>query len=329
MLNRLLTEIEFNQAYQTLFDGFGSAADRLSKMRDLDKKALKKAYRRRAQETHPDRAHLQSEGGIDPHEAFRTVVAAYELLKLVHEGTVDVALRAVVPPKKSSTNGSAGNGSGNGSAYQGFTERAKSSGFGFKTNAANKGAHARAAEERAKAWERARRQGQANTNADTHKASTSDKEQPGDSYLYNGPVPQRPLLFGQFLYYAGVITWRQLIDALVWQRRQRPLTGQLACDWGMLTKEQVREILEYRRASGQFDVPFAEYAVELGYLSAYDQMALCGRMRMLQQPLGQYFIEQGILAEHDMWRQLVAQRRHNRRIRDQRRRQNHYAASAN
>ena len=45
------------------------------------------------------------------------------------------------------------------------------------------------------------------------------------AFYYAGRVPAWELRFGQFLYYRRCIPWDALIQALVWQRRQRPLLG--------------------------------------------------------------------------------------------------------
>jgi hypothetical protein len=129
------------------------------------------------------------------------------------------------------------------------------------------------------------------------------------------------LQIGQFLYYSGAVSWRQLIDALVWQRRQRPLIGQLALAWGLLTREQIHEVLRRRRQSGRYEVPFAEFAMECGYLTASQHRSLCARASQRQLRLGRYFVEQGILNEEQLAEQLRAMRLHNWRVK--RRAQSH------
>ncbi len=57
-------------------------------------------------------------------------------------------------------------------------------------------------------------------------------------------------------------SYRDLIEALVWQRRQRPSIGAIACQWGWLNEAKVRRILGHRGTMGRF----GRRAVELGLL---------------------------------------------------------------
>jgi curved DNA-binding protein CbpA len=120
-------------------------------------------------------------------------------------------------------------------------------------------------------------------------------------------IPPLALEFGIFAYYLGKVDYRDLIDALVWQRRQRPAIGTIACQWGWLSEAKVRGILNHRGSPCRF----GRKAMELGLLSSLQVEALLRHQRSLQQRLGQYFIERDLLtsAEAD---QLVRElERHN------------------
>lgn len=106
-------------------------------------------------------------------------------------------------------------------------------------------------------------------------------------------VPAIPLEFGMFSYYQGKVTYQQLIEALVWQRRQRPTLGAIALKWGWLTEAKVAQILGHRGRA----VRFGKKAIELGYLRVHQVDALLKYQRSLQQRIGQYFIEKGLLTE--------------------------------
>ncbi len=377
MLGRRLTETEFSHAYGLLFQESGSVHECLSRVRSLDQRSLKQAYRRRAQETHPDRAHLRDIAVSDPEAEFRSVVAAYELLKLVQQGAVDVLLvtrtAASARPRPTPTQSTRAAGShsdahakwsyesaearrqtqarqardrarqadqtnasqtgsnrartdgsrpsagwdrsfGEGAA-QGFGARGKDGrahttgadsargtqgASGWRQSDADKSTYRDRADQRAEAWGRFWQQ-----------TETTSKFNPWSDHYFEQQIPSRQLPFGQFLYYSGAISWRQLIDALVWQRQQRPMIGQLARKWGILTEDQVQSVLERRRQSGRYDVKFADFAEELGYLTPQDKMALCGRMKMLQKPIGQYFVDQGVFTQDQLTDLLGAHRRHN------------------
>ena len=122
---------------------------------------------------------------------------------------------------------------------------------------------------------------------------------PPRDHLSRAPLPQRTLLFAEFLYYSGRASWRNLVEAVAWQRRQRPSIGRIAVEWGHLSDDEVREILERRRRDGA-EEPFGEYARRQGFLSGGQLLALLGRQRRLQRRSGQFFVEVGIVGEQEI-----------------------------
>lgn len=123
---------------------------------------------------------------------------------------------------------------------------------------------------------------------------------PPRDHLCQGAMPHRPLLFAEYLYYSGRVSWRTMVEAVAWQRRQRPAIGRIAVEWGHLSDDEVREILECRRRDGAANEPFGEYARRKGYLSGSQLLALLGRQRRMQRRIGQYFVEAGLLAEREV-----------------------------
>lgn len=108
-------------------------------------------------------------------------------------------------------------------------------------------------------------------------------------------IPAIPLEFGMYSYYQGQVTYQQLIEALVWQRRQRPTLGVIAQKWGWLSEAKVAQILAHRGHAARF----GKKAIELGYLKPHQVEALLQHQRSLQTRIGQYFIEKGLLTEED------------------------------
>ena len=108
-------------------------------------------------------------------------------------------------------------------------------------------------------------------------------------------IPAISLEFGMFTYYQGQVTYQQLIEALVWQRRQRPTLGVIAQKWGWLSEAKVVQILGHRGHA----VRFGKKAIELGYLKPHQVEALLQHQRSLQTRIGQYFIEKGLLTEEE------------------------------
>jgi hypothetical protein len=132
--------------------------------------------------------------------------------------------------------------------------------------------------------------------AQRHRAPAA---RPPRDHLSRAPLPHRPLLFAEFLYYSGRASWRNLVEAVSWQRRQRPSIGRIAVEWGHLSDDEVREILDRRRRD-RVEEPFGEYARRQGFLSGGQLLALLGRQRRLQRRIGQFFVEIGLVREQEI-----------------------------
>lgn len=124
-------------------------------------------------------------------------------------------------------------------------------------------------------------------------ANPSYRRRPQPSQGRTSPVPAIPLEFGMYSYYLGKVSYQQLIEALVWQRRQRPSLGAIARKWGWLSEAGVAQILGHRGHA----VRFGKKAIELGYLKPYQVEALLRHQRSQQQRIGRYFVDRGLLTE--------------------------------
>lgn len=127
-------------------------------------------------------------------------------------------------------------------------------------------------------------------------------------HFYEGVFPKRKLLIGQFLYYSGVISWRTLIKAIIWQRRRRPSIGRIALDWDLLSSYEVERILKTR----DFGEKFGECALRKGYITPYNLMALLGKQRILQPPIGEHFVERNIISAMELEKMVEKLQSHNR-----------------
>jgi len=215
-------------------------------IRYLKLSGLKAAYRKKALETHPDRAKALGEEEAKMNEHFVKANLAYEKLSSVINDDGLVLLKKELSIKK-------------------------------------------------KNKETFSRQKQKNRDSD---------------YFFTGNLPRRKLLIGQFLYYSGCISWKACINAIVWQRRQRPYIGRIALDWGMLSAKDIHKILMGRN----FKEKFGESAIRRGYLTPYKLMALLGKQRRLQPPIGEYFVRHGILTMQKMEEIVAKQHDHNRKV---------------
>lgn len=147
------------------------------------------------------------------------------------------------------------------------------------------------------------------TNLSGHPACTPKATQGFNNRFYQGSLPRWKLLIGQYLYYSGLISWGALIDAIASQRRQRPLIGRIALDWGLLTDHDIGKILMHR----QFNEKFGDCALRHGFLTDFHLKTLLFRQQLLQRPIGNYFRKYGF-SESVMDRLVAEQQIHNRRF---------------
>jgi hypothetical protein len=125
-----------------------------------------------------------------------------------------------------------------------------------------------------------------------------------------GPLPSRPLQFGLYLYYRGLISFKILAGALVWQRQQRPSVGQIAQRWGWLNPEDISRIIACRKTGR-----FGERAEYLELLSALQVRAILLHQRTRQDKLGSYFVSQGLLTNTEIEQLLHDLSEHNLKYR--------------
>ena len=137
----------------------------------------------------------------------------------------------------------------------------------------------------------------------SHAKPTQTKTEP----LYAGLMPSRKLLFGQYLYYSGHISFPTLIKAIVWQRLQRPTVGAIAVSWGWMEGSNILDILRARR----YGEKFGDCALRCGYLSRPQIMHLLDKQRKVQPRIGKYFVEQNIMPSHQIFQYIVAMQMHN------------------
>ena len=127
---------------------------------------------------------------------------------------------------------------------------------------------------------------------------------------YHGPLPNRRLLLGHFLYYSGIASWRMVVQALVWQRTQRPRLGELGQRFGLLHEEEIRHIL---RGKTLFE-PFGTSAVAQGYLTEAQLQLLIYQQKRLQRKSGEYFTANNILRPDQLALLLRQYHAHNARL---------------
>jgi hypothetical protein len=232
---------------------------------------IKTAYRKRALETHPDRAKALGSFARDLNTEFIDVQQAYEKLLLFVETNNGTIVST--------------------SSFNDFQTRQAPS---YQS-------------EEQSSYQKARQQKGRQKKSPHDPKSTSKRHKSHPDHFYTGSFPKGSLMIGQFLYYSGLISWRTLIEAICWQRRQRPQIGQIATAWGLICSHDVMRILTVRNLNEKF----GECALRNGYISNFELLALVGKQRRLQRPLGEYFITSGILTAADLINMANKQQLHN------------------
>ena len=130
------------------------------------------------------------------------------------------------------------------------------------------------------------------------------------SHYWQADIPCVRLLFAQFLYYAGLVTFNEMVSAITWQRQQRPNFGKIARMWDYLSVGQVEMIITIRESGEKI----GDAAIRLGYLSLFQRNAIIGFQKWLQRPIGEFFQKIGILEEEEIVYLVGLLKKHNARI---------------
>ena len=251
----------------------------------LQLSGIKKAYRQKALEIHPDRGACQSltqqqsmaHKFIDVHEAYKNLVVYLE---------------------------------------------ARDNGRGLKDSPASFSRHGdavKAGEQRNLRPGNCKRayQGKARNHSlskDKEKqGKPSSNEPPLDPRsLYKGPMPNCPLLFGRYLYYSGIISLHTIGQALIWQRSQRPCFGEIGRRLGLLSEQDTFKILQNRRERQLF----GELALSLGLLTREQLHRILLQQKRLHKRIGQYFVAKNYWDVVKLEEYIAAHNRHNSRVRE-------------
>jgi len=81
--------------------------------------------------------------------------------------------------------------------------------------------------------------------------------------------------------------------------------------FGYLDSAGISHLLELRQSLRNLHEPLAEFARNQGYLTHFQWLAVLGRQRRLQKPIGQYWIENGVFSAQEVADLVSAQRQHN------------------
>lgn len=250
----------------------------------LQLSGVKCAYRKRALETHPDRFVATDQGPPERHDGllFHDVQKAYESLRQYLEAREKGIIRLL--------------------GSRPFTPRSdqRPNDRPPPRPRHRAGAHHAGAGPRQQAQDFRRGHDQGGT---IHSFWSIDQ-------LYQGPLPNRRLLLGHFLYYSGVASWRDIVQALTWQRSQRPRLGEISRRYGLLNDHDIARVLRNRQGRQRF----GETAREMGLLTEPQLRLLVQAQKRLQRKFGEYFVAEKIMTPEKMARLLAEYHRHNNRL---------------
>ena len=115
-------------------------------------------------------------------------------------------------------------------------------------------------------------------------------------FFHRGDLPGRQLRFAEFLYYSRIIDHETYIRSIVWQKRFRPLLGQIGMDFGFLERYDINTILKNKK----FNQRFGEVANTMGLIDIYQLYIMLGKQKRYEMPVGKFFLENGILTERKL-----------------------------
>ncbi len=256
MQGDLLTESMVFAAYRVLFADEVEFNSRV--LQSLELPEIKKAYRRRALDTHPDR--------------FESCGAQYQ--KVTTDRFIEVS-----------------------DAYEKLSTYLTLRDKGFEFTRDDDALPEQAGKGYPFHWHQPR---------STSRFTYRDNDAFASSF-WKLQLPRRHLRLGEFLYYSGVISWRHLIRALVWQRRQRPRIGEIAQRWRWLNEYQLLWVLKDKRP-GEL---LGQALLRRRLISPFQLSVLLCQQRRIQEPIGLYFVQQGMLTEREILQYLQRQNTHN------------------
>lgn len=142
---------------------------------------------------------------------------------------------------------------------------------------------------------------------DTHPSCTRTLADLPCTKRATSPPSSAPLRLGTWLCHHGVVAPSDVDNALQWQRRSRPLFGQIAMHRELLGAQEFAQVLRY--ASSQY--PFGHIARSLNVLSEPDIALILKHQSASHCPIGRFFIDQGLVAQSQLSTHLAALHRFN------------------
>ena len=136
------------------------------------------------------------------------------------------------------------------------------------------------------------------------------KIKPAETPKVINKYPDNELLFGQFLFYSGLVSLNTLLDAIHWQRKQRPSFGEIALEMNLIHPEDIGKILRNKNNGERF----GDCAVRFGIINSFQFRSILGKQQKSHFQIGQYFIRKRILTPDKINASFKLQNEHNSRV---------------
>ena len=250
------------------------SATQIRSISDLNVGTLRTAFRKGSMQFHPDRAGALGLEAVELEERFKRFLGAYRLLNGLASREIAIAVQRTYADGKRST------------PYTSPRQPERQ--------------------------QPAARQRPAGTWGDIYgRHSQRRSHAPKEKGIYRGVMPKRPLRFAQYLYYAGVIDWQMMIDAITWQMHVRPKIGEIGRAYHFFDYHGVGDIIKAREV-GEL---FGSTALRIGRVNRFQLNAMVGKQLKHNLPIGRYFLEKGLLGQVELSTLLERNRRHNYAVR--------------
>ncbi|WP_022851579.1 hypothetical protein [Limisalsivibrio acetivorans] len=124
---------------------------------------------------------------------------------------------------------------------------------------------------------------------------------------YRGALPKRRLRLGEYLYYSGIVSYRDLSGAVVWQRSERDRIGDIAKMWGWFNESDIVPLIMNKRPGELIGTILTKNDV----ISGFNLRVLLTAQRKAQPLIGRYFLDNDVLDVRTLASAITRVRYHN------------------
>jgi len=290
---------EILQAYKLLFAlSYSPPAE---KVKNLDLAVLKSAYKKMAMVNHPDRSRVLGIQKNILEGRFKNINQAYdELCSFIENG------KELSGAKKVYTAGNYRAGSHTRKAYN-ARHNSKRSNTDRKAKSRKKRTWPGYKRWTGRAGEQRQKKNYQDGRKRTDEAKQSFSQREKSSFNSTPFLPKDELLIGQYLFYSNMISLNSLIEAVHWQRNQRPSFGKIALEWNIITQDDIISILRNMRPREKF----GHCAFRMGLINSFQYRAILARQQNAQKPIGEYFVKRGLISREELGVMLNQVKIHN------------------